>query len=306
MASGSAARTGLDTNGIVRTVLLSAFVVALLLGTAGFYLVLHDRAVQRQAIEAGRLLTTATAIRGYTDTNVAPALKAASPDTFHVETVPAFAAQTVYRTVQGVYPGYTYREPALKPTNPNDLPTPFEVGLINRFRNDPKLKELTGVRDDGDGRVYYVARPIVAQEPCLVCHDTPQRAPPGMIAKFGPVNGFGWKANEIVAIQSLTVPAAEELRETGEMAMILGGGLLLVFIATYFALAISIDSLVVRPLTVLAKAADAASRESGAAMPLPQSGAREIRDIAAAIERLRLSLAKAMKRLAAEDPAPKA
>ena len=153
MARGTGPRAGLDTNGIVRAVLLSAFVVALLLGTTGFYLVLHDRAIQRQAIEAGRLLTTATAIRNYTDTNVAPALKSTSPDTFHVETVPAFAAQTVYRTVQGVYPGYTYREPALKPTNPADLPTPFEVSLIDKFRDTPDLKELTGVRDDGNGRV---------------------------------------------------------------------------------------------------------------------------------------------------------
>src|SRR5438309_7262394 len=112
-----AAGASLDTSGIVRIVLISAFVVALLLGTTGFYLVLHDRAIHRQTVEAGRLLTTAQAIRNYTDTNVAPALRAAGPDAFHVETVPAFAAQTVYRTVQGVYPGYTYREPALKPTN---------------------------------------------------------------------------------------------------------------------------------------------------------------------------------------------
>lgn len=298
-------RTGLNTNGIVRIVLISAFVVALLMGTTGCYLVLHDRAIQRQTIEAGRLLTTATAIRSYTDTNVAPSLKAAGPDSFHVETVPAFAAQTVYRTVQGSYPGYSYREPALKPTNPNDLPTPFEVGLINKFRADPKLKELTGVRDDGDGRVYYVARPIVASEACLACHDTPQRAPAGMVTKYGPVNGFGWKAGEIVAIQSLTVPAAEELRETGELAMILGGGLLVVFIAVYFALTISIDSLLVRPLNALTAAADRASRD-GTRAELPKSGAREIRELSAAIERLRQSLTKAMKRLPAEDPAPKA
>lgn len=305
MLRRSGERTGLNTNGIVRIVLIPAFVVALLLGTVGCYLVLHDRAIQRQTIEAGRLLTTATAIRSYTDTNVAPSLKAASPDSFHVETVPAYAAQTVYRTVQGSYPGYTYREPALKPTNPTDLPTPFEVGLINKFRADPQLKELTGVRDEGDGRVYYVARPIVAHEACLACHDTPQRAPPGMVAKYGPVNGFGWKANEVVAIQSLTVPAAEELKETGELAMILGGGLLVVFIAVYFALTISIDSLVVRPLTTLAAAADRASRDSTRA-ELPTSGAREVRELSAAIERLRQSLSKAMKRLPAEDPAHKA
>jgi protein-histidine pros-kinase len=299
--TGGAGR--LDTNGIVRTVLISAFIVALILGTTGFYLILHDRAIQRQAVEAGRLLTTATAIRNYTDTNVAAALRGSGPDSFHVETVPAFAAQTVYHEVQHTYPGYTYREPALKPTNPADLPTPFEVALIDKFRDDPGLKELAGVRDEGNGRLYYVARPIVAHEACLACHDTPQRAPAGMVAKYGPANGFGWKAGEIVAIQSLTVPAAEELRETGEIALILGGGLLVVFVATYFALTLSIDALVVRPLHALAAAADSASRDSEARMTLPMSGAREIREIGSAIERLRLSLAKALKRLPADDAA---
>lgn len=279
--------------------------MALLLGTTAFYLILHDRAIRQREIEAGRLLTTATAIRNYTDTNVAPNLQTSSPDKFHVETVPAFAAQTVYRAVQRTYPGYTYREPALKPTNPADLPTPFEVALIDKFRDTPDLKELTGVRDDGNGQVYYVARPIVAHEACLVCHDTPQRAPPGMVAKYGTSNGFGWKDGEIVAIQSLTVPAAEELKESGELALILGAGLLAIFVATYFALALSIDSLIVRPLKALARAADLASRDGSAGPVSARSGAKEIRDVAAAIERLRLSLARAMKRLPAEDPAHK-
>jgi HAMP domain-containing protein len=293
----------LNIHGILRTVLISAFLIALIVGTSGFYLVIHERAVHRTAIEAGRLLTTATAIRQYTDNYVAPNLRNLGGDKFHEAIVPAFAAQTVYRTVQETYPGYTYREPALKPTNPDDLPTPFEVQLINKFRTDPNLKELQGVRDDGKGSLYYLARPIKAYEPCLVCHDTPARAPAAMLAKYGPVNGFGWKLNEVVAIQSLTVPAAEELRETGEMAMIFAGGLLVLFIATYFALTHSIDSLVIRPLRALERAAEAASVSSDVRPALPASGAREIRNIAAAIERLRSSLAKALKRLAINDPA---
>lgn len=290
-----------NTNGIVRTVLISSFVVALVAGTASFYTILHERAVEHTATEAGRLLTTATAIRTYTDTIVAPVVREVNDGKFHEEQVPAFAAQSVYRIVQEHYPGYTYREPALRPTNPDDLPTPSEVFLINRFRDDPKLTELSGVRGEGKRRVYYVARPIKAHEPCLVCHDTPERAPPAMIAKYGPNNGFGWKVDEIVAIQSLTVPAAEELRETGEIAMILAGGLLVLFLAIYLALTVSIDSLLVRPLNALARAADAASMTSDTRIALPQSGAKEIRNVSGAIERLRASLAKALKRLPAED-----
>lgn len=290
----------LSTTGIVRTVLIASFVLALLLGAGGFYAVLHERSVQRTALEAGRFLTTATAIRSYTDANVGPVLRAMSDGQFHPETVPAFAAQSVYRRVQETYPGYTYREPTLNPTNPADRPTPFEVEMINQFRSDPKLSELRGVRNGDGGSVYYMARPIKAQEGCLVCHDTPQRAPAAMVAKYGPSNGFGWKLNEIIGIQSLTVPAADELRETGEIALILAGGLLLVFVVTYFALTVSIDQLVVRPLRSLAQAAETASTSADMKAPLPATGATEIRAIALAIERLRISLSKALKRLSGD------
>jgi protein-histidine pros-kinase len=118
-----------------------------------------------------------------------------------------------------------------------------------------------------------------------------------MVAKYGPNNGFGWKLNEVVAMQSLTVPAAAELQETGEIAMMLAGGLLIVFVITYFVLTLSIDSLVVRPLRALAKAADAASTGNDTNAPLPASGTHEIRSIAAAVERLRTSLRKSMRRL---------
>jgi protein-histidine pros-kinase len=296
--------SSISTHGIVRFVLASSFIIALLLGTGGFYLVLHERAVQHSATEAGRLLTTATAIRVYTDKHVAPQLQNLPADKFYEEMVPAFAAQTVYRSVQLMFPGYSYREPALNPTNPIDRPTPFEVELINRFRTEPNLHELQGVRDDPKGAVYYLARPIkITQEGCLVCHDTPQRAPAAMVAKYGRTNGFGWKLNETVGIQSLTVPAAEELHETGEIAMILGGGLLVVFIAIYFALTLSLDLMVTRPLQALAQAAEYASLRTEAATAIPQTGASEIRNIGSAIERLRISLSKAMKQLGGSPPA---
>lgn len=285
----------ISTSGIVRTVLVTSFITALVVATAGAYVIVHQRAVQRTEAEAGRMLSIATAVRGYTDQQIAPLLRN-DDKVFHAQTVPAFAAQSVYRAMEAGNPGYTYREPALRPTNPDDLPTPFEVELLGKFRANADVKELTGVREGPQGNLYYLARPIRAQPSCLVCHDTAQKAPAAMVAKYGPFNGFGWKQGEVVALQSLTIPAAEELKQTGEIALLLAGGLLLVFLATYFALAVAIESLVVRPLRSLEHAAEAASMGTAGSAPLHASGAREIRSIAAAIERLRISLAKAMKR----------
>jgi HAMP domain-containing protein len=285
----------ISTSGIVRTVLVTSFFTALVVATGGAYAILHQRAVQHTEAEAGRMLSIATAVRGYTDQQIAPLLRN-DDKTFHAQTVPAFAAQSIYREMEAGNPGYTYREPALKPTNPEDLPTPFEVELLEKFRSNADLKELTGVREGAKGNVYYLARPIKAQQSCLLCHDSSQKAPAAMVAKYGPYNGFGWKLGEVVALQSLVIPAAEELKQSGEIALLLAGGLLLVFLATYFALAVAIESLVVRPLRSLEQAAEAASMGTSGSTPVHATGAREIRSIAAAIERLRISLAKAMKR----------
>jgi HAMP domain-containing protein len=129
-----------------------------------------------------------------------------------------------------------------------------------------------------------------------VCHDTAQRAPAAMVAVYGPNNGFGWKVNEVVALQSLAIPAAEELKETGEVALLLAGGLLLVFAGAYFALTAALETLVTRPLRTLATAAERAS-VGEAAPAMPAGGATEIRTLSAAIERLRSSVAKSMTRL---------
>jgi protein-histidine pros-kinase len=251
--------------------------------------------VNNIAEDAGYLLSVATAMRSYTSDQIVPSVPNDEKN-FHAITVPAFAAQSVFRLAEGET-GYSYREPALNPTNPNDKPTPFEVELLTQFRSNPGLKELSGVRDNGKGSVYYIARPLRVQESCLACHDTPQRAPGAIVTQYGPYNGFGWKLNEVVAMQSLTVPAAKELRDTGEITILIAGGLLLVFLATYLVLTLWINSIVVRPLKGLANSADAASTSTDPNIALPTDGAEEIQALAASIERLRTSLRKALQTL---------
>jgi HAMP domain-containing protein len=284
----------MSTNGVVRAILITSFLIALVVGAGGTYFILHGRAVEHSAAEAGRLLSVATALRSYTSNQIVPVLQN-EDKTFHAVTVPAFSAQSVFRLAEGAS-GYVYREPALNPTNPNDKPRPFEVELLEKFRADPQLNELAGVRNDGQGEVYYLARPLKVQEACLVCHDTPQRAPAAMVAQYGPYNGFGWKLNEVVALQSLTIPAASELKETNEITMLIAGGLLLVFVLTYVVLMLSINSIIVRPLHTLAQAADAASTNDASA-EIPVSGAEEIRTLATAIDRLHTSVRKALSQL---------
>jgi len=254
--------------------------------------------MRQAAAEARILLTSAVAIRGYTADNILPKLSRLPAEEFHAETVPSFAAQAVFRAVARSYPSYTYREPALNPTSPADLAKPFEVELIQRFRADGQLQELSGVRNADADRLFYLARPIrVTQEGCLACHSTPDRAPPAMVARYGTIAGFGWQMNEVVAVQVLTVPVTEAMKGSLELVAALSLGLMAVFAAAYFALTLSLDSMVVRPMQALARAAAAASQGADPRLPLPRAGGAEVRELAEAIERLRTSLGKALGQL---------
>ena len=46
---------------------------------------------------------------------------------------------------------------------------------------------------------------------CLTCHSTPDKAPPEMIKLYGTANGFGWKLDEIIGAQVVSVPMSVPL-----------------------------------------------------------------------------------------------
>lgn len=289
---------GPSLQGLIQRILLSVFVVALFAGSGGFYLLLRDRAMRQAEQEARILLGSALGIRDYTNVHTVPLLAQLPAGSFHEESVPSYAAQTIFRSVTGMASAYTYREPALNPTSLNDSATPFDVELIRRFRDDRALSELSGVYDTGEQKLFYLARPIhITDAQCLVCHSEPERAPAAMLAKYGRDHGFGWTLGEIIGVQLLTVPLTQELSGTLELVGLLAGGLLLLFAICYFALTFSLETMVVRPLRLLSRAADAASHSASSDVPVPKAGIGEFQHLADAIERMRLSMTKALAEL---------
>ena len=292
-----------DLRRLVRRNLLVVFLVSSLIGVGSFYFLLRHAATEDAEQQARLILSAAMAIRGYTDSHIEPNFAHLAVDKFHEESVPSFAAQTVFRSVTADDRAYTYREPALNPTAVSDRASPFEVELIRRFRDDPAKKELTGTMDSGDQRLFYLARPIkITDAQCLACHDTAGRAPAAMLAKYGPNNGFGWRLNETVGAQVLTVPVTKQFRSTLQLVALLAAGLAAIFAIAYFTLAASLEASVVGPLKELAAAADRASQSASAAAPLPAGGVREIRLLSEAIQRLRISLAKALAQIGKNGP----
>jgi HAMP domain-containing protein len=274
------------------------FALALGLATAVVHRTVAHNAQAEVVHDAQRLMDVALAVRDYTVAHVKPHLDPLLDRHFLPETVPAFAATETLSKLPSKQAGYSYRETALNPTNPRDLPADWERTLIERFRANPALAELTGETTIGRDGVFYVARPIqIKNAACLACHNTPEAAPASLIAKYGRERGFGWKLNEIVGAQIVTVPT--ELPQ--QKAQQLFGTFLVTVLALFGALFVAHNLLlhrwVVKPVRAVALASQRVSQGDLGQPEFAEGRADEIGSLQRSFNRMRRSLVKAMDML---------
>jgi HAMP domain-containing protein len=202
-----------------------------------------------------------------------------------------------FKDLRSSYPDYILREAALNPTNLDDRATEWEVDLINYFRNNPTEKQHVGERPTPTGQVLYVATPIVAAGGCLQCHSQPSLAPKAMIRHYGPDHGFGWKPDETVGAQIVSVPMAVPvaLADKGFHNLLISLGA--IFLLTIILIDIAIYSIVIRPLRRVSRNADVISKGEIDLPPLEVKGKDEIAEVTASFNRMHLSLIKAFEML---------
>ncbi len=226
---------------------------------------IFSRVVQQQAEDEVRYQATVlvgmlNAVRNYTSTEVRPLL---APDLetqadFIPQTVPAFSAREVFENFRSAneYIHFLYKEATLNPTNLRDLADASEVQLVNRFRDDSTLKELSGFMDRDGQQVFYTARPLaISAESCLACHSTPANAPASLISTYGSEHGFGWNLNEIVAAQTIYVPAADVFARAQRSLTLVMGVLVVIFAVVIIVTDAGLRRVVVRPVVQIARLA---------------------------------------------------
>src|SRR6476646_2763109 len=128
---------------------------------------------------------------------------------FHPQSVPAFAATEIFGYLREKFPDYFYKEATLNPTNPRNRSTDWETDVVNQFRGNPTQTEFINTRESPTGTALFLARPIkVNNVSCLECHSTPDKAPVEMIKLYGGDNGFGWKLDDVIGAQIVSVPVS--------------------------------------------------------------------------------------------------
>jgi protein-histidine pros-kinase len=278
------------------------FLVVFVVGLGASAVVSRDlllRNAREEIVDHARLMAEkAGAVRAYTSQQVTPLLETQMKYTFLPQSVPTFAATEVLAAMRKAYPDYSYKDAMLNPTNPRDKAEAWEVDLVNHFRNHAGSTEFIGQRDTPTGRALYIARPIVITDAaCLRCHSTVDAAPKTLIDRYGPANGFGWKLNEPIGAQVVSVPMAVPLARANHTFGVFMASLAAVFVLIGVALNLMLWKMVIAPVTRLSAVAD---RVSLGELDAPdfRTGARdEIGVLAESFGRMKTSLSRAMKML---------
>lgn len=278
-------------------ILVAVFLVAGTLIAWVSYGYLANQAQQEVVGQARLMLATTKAVRDYTSSDVGPMLEKLPNHRirFIAETVPAFSAITTFQIVRESYRDYSYREPALAPTNQADRPTDWENEVILKLRDNPNLHDLVIQRDTPMGRMLSIATPTICEPSCLECHSTANKAPPSLIKVYGADRGFGWKLGQVAAARIISVPMSVPLHQAhaafDELLIYLGISMLV----TIAALDAGVYLFVIRPLKLVSETADRVSRGEKNVPPVSLRGNDEIASVAASFNRMQVSLAKALR-----------
>lgn len=287
--------------------LLTKFNLVLLVffGASGFliahlaYQFLMRNARDQVLQQAELMMAGAGSTRDYTSEQIKPLLlKNPEHETnFLPQTVPAFAATTIFNSMRKSYPDYSYREATLNPTNLIDRAEDWEADLVRYFADHPGDKKEVGERETPTGLYLYLAKPMIAKQSCLECHSTPDVAPAAMIKTYGPQNGFGWKLDQVIAAQIVSVPMTLPVQVADKAYRSLIFFLVATFLITIAALDAALYLIVIRPLRRVSQSADRISKGETDLPELEVRGRDEIADVTSSFNRMHVSLAKALKML---------
>jgi protein-histidine pros-kinase len=244
------------------------------------------------------MMESALASRAYTANQIKPLLETQMKYQFLPQTVPAYGATEQFNDLRKKFPDYTYKEATLNPTNPRDRALDWEADVVNQFRTASDRGEIVGERDSQSGPTLYMARPIqIKNDACLACHSTVDAAPKTMIEMYGPANGFGWKLNEVIGAQIVSVPLTVPVKRADDTFRVFLISLTAVFAFIAIALNLMLMFIVIRPVSRLSEIADQVSLGKIDAPEFKSKGKDEIAVLAGSFNRMRTSLVQAMKML---------
>jgi HAMP domain-containing protein len=280
--------------------LMLVFIIGISLSGAVLSTVLQQRAQDEVSSRAQIIIQTINSIRNYTQEQVNPFLapRLETEPEFIPQAIPTFSAREVFEDFRKneEYKNFFYKDAAPNPTNLRDKADHFETELVEYFRNHPDIKEVSDFRTLPEGKVFYMARPFaITKQQCLQCHSTPAIAPKSLVENYGPENGFGWKLNDIVAAQIISVPAEEVFKSAHRSFSLVMGVLIGIFALVVLLVNFLLKRTVLQRIRKIAKTAQEVSTGKLISADFEETSTDEIGALALAFKRMKSSLEIAQK-----------
>lgn len=194
-------------------------------------------------------------------------------------------------------PGYLFKQATVDPLNKENKADQEELALIAEFAAAPDMKRKEGQMTKDGADYFFIARPIsIDKKGCLECHGDPNDAPKDQVDIYGTENGYNWKMNDTVAAFVVYIPVAQALAEAkrGAFTLILiGAGTMVLMLII---LGIFINKSIVTPIVNLSRRTDEISLGKDLERKVEITSKDEIGVLAQAIERLRVSLVKILRK----------
>jgi len=243
-----------------------------------FYSVQMSKAKEESIREADIILENAVAAWEYTATEVVPLFTeniCKTKDTFYPQSVPAYAANRIFRLLNRKGHHYTYREVASNPRNLNDLPSAWEIEIIRHYIRHTDAKRMVYTRRRDGEELLYVTYPIkITDEVCLECHTDAETAPKSLVEKYGPVNGMNWKFGEVVGARLASISMSEARRKAIDSLFTMLTSLVSIFIIIMVVINFMLSRWLVIPLLKIKRIAEDISlgKNRGRSGPMCQTG----------------------------------
>ena len=159
----------------------------------------HARGISRQIIEARKYMVDAVDNVDLGE---------------NYDLVPQVVATRIAKRLTEGSPYYV-RQVSLRYRNPENQPDEFEAARLKELTDSPEreIHRITSV--DGTGSFRYMLE-MKAEESCLECHGSYEKAPPFVQERFPPGHfSYDYEIGEVIGAISITIPMAELNRDLG-------------------------------------------------------------------------------------------
>jgi len=243
-------------------ILLIIFIVTLPLITSVMYYFFRENAIREVADKALLTMHSMESLRKYVGKELRPTINKELPKKFVLEGESGFyILRKVSYNLGEVQPNYLYKQASSNPLVPENKADYYEEWFLTQFRENSKLKELTGLRTDKKEPLYYIARPVRVDRPdCMRCHSDPATAPKEQTGKYGTTTGYNYVMDSVVGSNIIYVPASVPIAIATKSTMMVA----IVFTGLFFVLFAVINILIrksiIYPIESFVKTAEQVSK----------------------------------------------